>query len=209
MEFVHKSFFLVLLVICHSSCAYRFTNNHVRKPAGIESVAVEAVYDTTRAVLPHELLWQELQRAIAADGKLHLTTQSKADALVRAHLMTGDTRTGRIASKTENDRDPELETPEEFVRTGNIADFKRLTQAGEHTLDNKLVLGIRIEVIDLRSKRVLLNKTYRGIEEIKTARKGDDPGSFFLIYTEATENQFRKISRRIATRMVQDLLITF
>jgi len=200
---------LIILVACTTGCAYRFTNLHVKRPAGIQSIAVEAIYDTTRTVLPHELLWEELQRAIVANGKLHLTTQSSADALVRAHITNGDFRSGRIQTNANNDRDPTIETPEEAITSGEFREFKKLTQAGESVLDNRLVVNVRIEVIDLRTQKVLLNKRYSGSEVVKTARKGTDPGSFYLIYTEATANRFQQASKRIATRMVQDLLVSF
>ena len=48
---------LSLCVISIAGCAYRFTNKHIVTPEGIKTIAVEAIYDTGREVIRHELLW--------------------------------------------------------------------------------------------------------------------------------------------------------
>src|SRR4051794_6895040 len=69
-----------------SACAYRFTSEHTAPPAGVRTIAIEAIYDASREVIPRELLWESLQNAFAADGHIKLAPQSRADALLRAHI---------------------------------------------------------------------------------------------------------------------------
>src|SRR5690606_27855960 len=91
-----------------TSCASRFTNEHVVKPEGIQTIAVEAVFDTSREVLPHEAFWGSLQTAFAANGHLQVVPQSDADALVRAHVKSAAIRHIGSPSVQKPEDDPEV-----------------------------------------------------------------------------------------------------
>ncbi|MDA9951146.1 hypothetical protein N9D31_01100 [Oligoflexaceae bacterium] len=199
---------LSILVIL-SSCTYRFTNRHIKRPADIKTIGIESVYDTSSVVLPHEILWQELQSAFAADGKLKLVPVSAADAVVRAHIQTAGFLPGRIERIDEAILDPDVNDPTETAKGDDYTNFRKLTQAGEYTLEDYIKFGTRIEVVDMRNRNVLLNKVYSGRRQLKTSRGGNDAGSFFLIYQEAKQNRFRQISKQIAKKVVEDLLISY
>jgi hypothetical protein len=115
----------------------------------------------------------------------------------------------RIESTDEQEKDPEIQSPEEAASTDLFKSFKKLTTAGEYSLEDTMRYSTRVEVIDLRSRNILLNKNYSGSRILKTSRGVSDAVGFYLIYSEAIDNQFRAISRDIAQQVVEDLLISY
>jgi hypothetical protein len=190
-------------------CAYRFTNRAITRPEGVRSVAVEAVYDTSREVLPHEFLWQELQRAFAAEGHLKVVPQSSADALVRAHIRSASL--SAVGTNTQNgpERDPDA-TSREVPPQPN--EFRTLTQAGEYRNKEQLDARVEVEVWSLRTRTLLLSRTYPLSEKFQ-AIHADKSGRFttrandYLRFEEATEARFKAMAERISRQVVQDLLI--
>ncbi len=184
-------------------CAYRFTNRHVRAPDGVRSVFVEAVYDTSEEVVPHELLWDALQKAIARDGHLRLTTADKADAIVLTHLTTaGVGPTGSITVETIT-KDPNTRNPE----SANPSEFRDIRRAGEHTTQERINLGVQVEVIDLRTRKKLMSRSYSRSAKFKSARAGFRADGYYLVYEEAMRHQFELMSQSIANAVVEDLLV--
>lgn len=197
------------LVALMPACAYRFTNEHIKRPQGIKTIAVEAVYDTSREVLPHEILWKSLQDAIARDGNLRLAPASSADAILRAHIRSAEItpRGERIQNSPEDD-------PNVFNRSlpEKPSKFKILTQAEEVRDAAALRLGVHVEVVHLRTRSRLMSETYslggrfRAVHADKrgtvTTRSND-----FLRYEEGVETTFAQLSESISRRVVRDLLI--
>jgi len=189
------------------SCAYKFTNRNLQLPQGINSIAVEAVYDTSREVLPHEILWESLQRAFAADGHLRLVSQGSADALLRAHITSGSVNP--TGSTTQN-----LPLEDENVKAGAAVppfpdDFRKLTQAGEYTTKEVLALVVQIEVIDLYSRAVIFSKSYSGAETFTSARTDQvaQKKSHYLLYEEALNTDFKRVAERISSDVVRDFIV--
>lgn len=199
----HTIALCAVIVTLNSSCAYRFTNRHVSTPGGIKSVIVEAVYDTSKEVLPHELLWTAIQKRIAKDGHLKLTSAHTADAIILAHLTQA--KVGATGSITADPltQDPSAINPE----TANASQFRNLKKAGESTSQERIQIGVTIKVIDLRTQKLLLTKRYTREEKFKSARAGSNPDSFFPIYDEALRHKFLIMSDSIATSLLGDLLI--
>ena len=73
----------ITLALTMTACSYRFANPSIAPPPTVRSIAVEAVFDTGRRVLPHDLLWDSLQEAIIVSGKLRLAAPQVADAYLR------------------------------------------------------------------------------------------------------------------------------
>lgn len=186
--------FLLLL----NGCAYRFTNLAVRPPAGIRSVAIEAVYDTSREVLPHEQLWEALQRAFTENGKLLVTSQAKADALLRVHLVNAyvsPTDTPDPGDGLERDYPPQLSG----VRT--------LTKAGRWTTKEAIGYTVQVELWDLRKRQLLFQRAYTGGDTFASvlAPGQVQPSMQYLLYEESLNTKFRAIARTISAKVVEDV----
>lgn len=202
-QIAHVLALLFLMGTATSGCVYRFTNRHVSAPSNIKSIAVEAIYDTSKEVLPHELLWDAIQKSIARDGHLKLAAPRHADAIILTHIYQASVgATGSITAHPIT-QDPNVTNPE----TVNPSQFRDLQIAGETTSQEQINVGVEIRVIDLRTQKVLLNKRYTRNQKFKSARAGSSPNGFFLIYDEALRNKFRLMSESIASAMLDDLFI--
>lgn len=202
-------FVLFLWPLVFSGCAYRFTNERLVRPEGIRTIAVEAVFDTSREVLPHEVLWESLQSAFASDGHLRLVSQSQADALVRAHLKQATIS----ATGTEQLNGPRKE-PLPF--NGNTppspSEYPTLTQASRYKDTAVLQTVVEVEVWNLWTRSLLFRQTYSLGENFRAVHQTKN-GEFttaandFLRYDEAAMARFQNISRNIAQSVVRDLLV--
>jgi len=134
-----------------------------------------------------------------------VTGRQHADALLVAHITTANVSPSGTVATERRTRDPEVTDPAGV----DPREFRRLPRAGEHTREESLSFQVRIEVVDLRTRRVLLNRNYSGSRRFRSERAGLDIKGFYLIYEEALENRFREISESIANRVVEDLLIRF
>src|SRR5690606_35219325 len=107
-------------------CAYRFTNTAMKAPMGIQTIAVEAIYDTSREIFPHEELWSALQREIARNGRLMLTSQEEADALMVVTITNARVSPQGSPSKEALSKDPLITDTDK----GNPSQFRNLRRAG-------------------------------------------------------------------------------
>lgn len=201
-------FLLGLILVCETGCTYRFTNTRLTLPKGVRTIAIEAVYDTSREVLPHEILWESLQTAFASDGHLRLTSQSQADALVRAHLKQASI----VATGTEQLNGPRKEpNPYTSSTPPPLSEYPTLSQASRYKDTAHLRTVVEVEIWDLRTRNVLLRQTYALGENFRAVHQTKN-GEFttaandFLRYDEAATAKFQNISRTIAQSVVRDLL---
>jgi hypothetical protein len=190
-----------------SGCVYRFTNEHIVRPEGIRTVAVEAIWDTSREVIPHEVLWQALQDAFAADGNLLLVSQRHADALVRAHIK--DARVGGAGPIRDlgPKKDPKVTDPNDPPGPG---DFRQLTRAGQIREDGVVAMLVDVEVWSLRTRTLLMRKTYPVSDTFRAAYAIGSttvPSNDFLRYQESLDARVLAMSQSIAQQVVQTLLV--
>jgi hypothetical protein len=192
-----------------SGCAYRFTNAHVQRPEGIRTIAIEAVYDTSREVLPHELFWEALQAAFAADGKLRLASQERADAYLRIHLKDAALVPAGSIVKNPPEQDPKLKGR---VKPPEPTLFKPLGQAGEIKTFGQVRAEVEIEVWSLRTRSLLLRRTYDLTQQFRavhgfgrdavTTRSND-----YLRYEESFDAKVKLMAQDLAGQVVRDLLV--
>ena len=193
---------LIASIFICSACSYRFTNLSTEVPQELRSISFEAIYDTSRTVLPHQHLWEELQRAFAADGHLLVRSQGRADAVLRAHILsasvgpTGRAEANGLTKDQEKYRKPAPKPNQ----------FRDLNLAGEYTQEELIQVAIDIEVINLYTKKVLFTKRYAGAEKFRSLHKVQG-SSQYLLYDEALSFSFRKISRNIAQNVVRDFIV--
>ncbi|MBM4252205.1 MAG: hypothetical protein FJ146_09560 [Deltaproteobacteria bacterium] len=197
-----------------AGCAYRFTNRHVKLPAGVHSVAVEAVFDTSQEVLPHEMLWQSLQRAFAADGHWQLVSQSQADALVRAHVRAASVTA--VGTNLDNDLNSrgvvKVKDPEAFDGGPPPvpSDFNQMTQAGKFRDQGTLTTVVEVEAWNLSTRQLIARKVYpvtSGFRALHAASGVTTKFNDHLRYEEATREAFLHMSDGIAKDFVRTVFM--
>lgn len=190
-------------------CAYRFSNMHTARPEGIRTIAIEAIYDTSREVLPHELFWEAMQAAFAANGKLRLAAQQDADAYLRLHIKQAIAAPEGSIVRNLPENDPRIN---EGGPLPDASEFKSLGQAGEIKTFGRIQALVEVEVWSLRSKSLLLRRSYDISQRFRavhgfgrdavTTRSND-----YLRYEEAFDAKVKLMAQDLARQVVQDLLL--
>ena len=196
----------VFLSLCCLSCSYRFTNLHSRAPKGVQNIAIEAVYDTSREVLPHDRLWESLQRAFAANGKLKVTSSDHSDAIVRAQITRASvTPYGDSTEFDKIEKDPKAF---DSNQPPSIDSYKKLHIARSIKGKELLAMAVTVEIWNLNTKTLLfkrsypVSKTYRAVSGTTTAENA------FLRSEEDLASAFHGQSDSIAAKVVQDFLVS-
>jgi hypothetical protein len=205
---LHKALGLVALIICISSCTYQLTNLKSASPNNIRSIFVEAVYDTATEPAPHELLWDEIQRAIAANGQLRLSGPNEADAILRAHIVKvqmGKAGERKAPVVSRRSTEPDVFAGQQQPPTpGQLRD---ISIADDHYMKTSWSSVVQVEVWDLTTRKLILQRQYPLSGEIPTIR-GDVPAEIHHLRNEESfQHGFANASRSIAERIVGDLLI--
>ncbi|NDE13835.1 hypothetical protein EBZ80_02790 [bacterium] len=197
----------LMVAIGLSGCVYRFTNLHVAAPEGIRTVAVEAVYDASREILPHELLWEELQRTIAAEGHLMLAKASKADALLRVKIKNARfSPTGTVVKPQTLTKDPAAISPTQ-ESLPDYREFRTLTEAAELMPSTAVMIEVDVQLWHLTNRKLLFERSYVQTESFLSVRPSTSPRNNYLRENEAFRSDFARMAKSISERVVSDLLI--
>ena len=193
-----------LLLLLTSSCVYNFSNTTLRPPVGVRTIAVEAVYDISREVIPHELLWSAVQRELARSGRLLVTSQEEADAIMLLTLTDAKVSPSGTPSREAISRDPVLSETEK----GKPSDFKNLRRAGNWTTDESVSMTLNVEVLDLKTRASLFSRNYSSGTTFKSLRSATitPTTSAYLNYEEALQAKVKELSEQLASRIVADFL---
>lgn len=194
-----------LLLVFVQSCVYRFSNTAMRPPVGVRTIAVEAVYDVSREVIPHELLWSAVQRELARSGRLMVTSQEEADAIMLITLSRASVNPTGTPSREPISRDPEVTETQKPAPQ----EFRNLKRAGNRTTDEAVNMAINVEVHDLKTRAVLFNRSYSAGTTFKSLRSETitPASSAFLNYEEALQAKVKELSDQLASRIVADFLM--
>ena len=205
MKWLAKITFSFLGLGLHLGCTYRFSNLHANIPTGIQAIAVEAVYDTSKAVLPHEILWESIQQAFAQNGRLKLVGQDNADALVRMHLQQASIQPygSPNISDIQKREEPKLETGDQAPAP---EDFPDLNIAKKYTPQESLAITVKVEVWDLHTHKLIMSQNYALSQAYSVALASAQPNEFLLREEVSTVN-FKRMANDIANRVIEDLLI--
>jgi hypothetical protein len=204
-------FVFVLPILLVTSCAYRFSNLHVKSPNKIETIAFESVFDSGGEVVPHELLWDELQRAFAANGHLKVSSLKSADALLRAHIRSATTgKAGNRNTHSGTLKDPPLyDVKSDPRKPGELRD---LSTARDYFTKSSTSFVVDVEVWDIKTRALILQRTYGGAFEAQAVLA--DAGALsgvrevtFVRHEESVQRGFARVSRNIAETVVSDLLV--
>lgn len=194
-----------LLILLLQGCVYRFSNTAMRPPVGVRTIAVEAVYDVSREVIPHELLWSAVQRELARSGRLMVTNQDEADAIMLITLNKASVNPTGTPSREPISRDPAVTETQKPAPQ----EFRNLKRAGNRTTDEAVNMAINVEVHDLKTRAVLFNRSYSAGTTFKSLRSETitPVSSAFLNYEEALQAKVKELSEQLASRIVADFLM--
>lgn len=208
MSYYNRYWTVIVLTVfagLSNACAYRFSNVSLTPPAGIQNVYIEAVYDTGKEVIPHELLWQAVQREFASNGSVLITSRQDADAIITLEI----TLSSVTPAGTPNTVDRSTKDPKPAARFGlDPFAYKNLRVAGNYTTYEDLSLTVIAKGWDLKNHTEIFAKSYnmggqfRSVTETKLVQKS----TAYLHYEESLEARFDAVSRSIARRIVTDFL---
>lgn len=186
-------------------CTYRFTNIQAKAPAGINSIAVEAIYDTTQKVIPHEILWESLQREFIKDGRLKVTDSDSADAYLKLQIIAFDTSLSVESDigKKEDDITGEL-SDLDSVDPRNLRNLNIASTIAEQESQQFIV---QVEIWDLNNQQLLHKKNYQassGLYRIHDNTTTHE--NRFLRAEEAMKVGFQNAADNLARNVVRDFI---
>lgn len=195
----------VLALVC--GCAYRFTNTHIYVPNGARTIAIAPVFDSSRMVFPHDILWNSLQQAFASSGHLTLTSASKADLFLQTHVK------GAASSEYETDAKSTVPDPNMFIDPKTSQPYSPRNYVDLHSSDNyskreRLNLSVIVEVWDLRNKALMLKKEYPLSGDFDMFAIQFTPESQYIRNEENMEFLISSLARTFAKNVVTDLFTT-
>ncbi len=202
--------FLILGIMLTGGCAYRLTNLHAASPNNIKTIHIEAVYDTGAETIPHEQLWDELQRAFAANGQLRIAPASEADAILRAHIVktqiakSGERKVETTAAKKLR-KDPDVFAG--LTPPPTPGQLRDISIADDYFLKSAWTSAVRVEVWDLTTRKLLLQREYSLAGEVLDARGDQRTQIHHLRHEESLNYSFRNAARGAAERIVSDLTV--
>lgn len=198
---------LVSLALTLTSCAYRFTNVAMQPPKGIDSIAIDPVYDTSREVISHEILWQAIQAEFARNGRIRLTSREDADALMTIHLKSASVKPSGSAVASAGTVEPGLNDGEIL---SNPYEYKQLRRAGFSTNTESLQYKVEVKVHNLYTRQVIFEGSYDGSGTFRSVRAASvaPPDTGYLLYDEALDARTKTVSAGIAKRIVTDFLLS-
>lgn len=204
-KFHFYSFLSLTMAILTVSCSYRFTNLYTTPPNGIKSIAIESVYDISQKAIPHEILWESVQRAFIRNGRLRVVGQNEADAYVKLTLEKFQAnQLTEVILDSPNVIENEGDNKERLI---NPKTLKKLTRADSIADDEIQSLVVTAEIWDLNTGRILFKKQYDiSSSKYKIIDNTTTIENQFLRYEEAFNNNFQLNSDKFAKRLVSDFI---
>ena len=201
---INKILFLIFFFFLFYSCQYRFTNLYLKSPPHVKKLNVEAIYDSAGLVLPHEILWSELQKSIIRSGFFELEDLDKADAYLRAQIVSSNLN--QFGAKVR-ERDSEDSNPSAKIPTKKkITEYKDLNRAFNYATRASVNYIVNVEIWDLHKNKVIFKKTYYDSGQYNLQNAKTTPETQFIKQEETFEQAFARSSENIARRVVIDFL---
>ena len=195
------------IYLFQSGCAYRFSNASLSLPFSSQKLAIEGVYDTGEDVLPHQLLWFELQKSFAARGKMRLTSIDDADLVLRTMIVKSHQASGNI-ERDKPDRD--LVKGKEILTKGNPRDnLINLSRAGSWTKNQGIAVVVNIEIWSMHTGKRVFSRKYDIGSGHKSMFGAEVAGimSNYLLNEEGQYTAVRKLSKLLADKVVADFFM--
>lgn len=200
-----KKRLLLLFLLANLGCShYRFSNQYVELPKGARSIAIEAVFDTSRIPIPHEVLWGSLQKEFAARGHLKVTNSEQADLYVTTLIRNTLTRQHDVESSLHRYE------PKKFLNPETQAPFLPneyldMNTADQFSKKEDLAFVVEVEVWDLRHKTKLMSKDYNISGTYNIAQTRSTLETRFIRTDESFEALFASLVKRLSANIVNDV----
>lgn len=203
-----RRLFLFLSLGCigllNFACAYQFSNLHMRTPNNAKTIAVEGIYDTSRLALPHEYLWESLQKHIAINGRLKLVHASHADLYLRCQLVRANVSPFDVKLNEIKDPDTFIDDSLDIPSPYPMGSYPSYRRASSYAQQEQVSATAEIEVWDLREKKIVFKGSYGASATYGILSAGSVEYGF-LKADEAFETGFAKVADDIARKAVADL----
>ena len=194
---------LQLSFLSHLSCAYRFSKTRLVIPKNQRSIAVEAIYDVGENVIPHELLWESLQREIAWSGKFLLRSRNTADLYLRALVSrSGSHQFESTASSTI--RDPNVFIDPDTNLPRDPAKYLDLRSASVFSKRKRISVSIEVEIWDLHTRKKIFAKSYDLKQTLNMFSGRSTNESRFIRHEEDLEYSYQALFSRVAKQITAD-----
>lgn len=189
---------LAITVLC-ISCTYRFSNELLEPPIGIDTVYVEPAYDTSGYALNHQILTKAFEDEIAKNGKLALTRKPNADLYVRFNISS-------VSRKQHDELIYRRNVPEPTLGANapKINDFPNIKTPTKAAAKEILQISVAVEYWALREKKMIFSKTYNSSQNFKVLDSKTGRENRFLRYEESLNERIKIISTSIAALSLND-----
>ena len=191
-----------LIILTQSSCSYRLANSELKAPPGISEVYVEAIYNTSSKSLPHDVLWNELQRAVGESGKLRLASRDHSDAHLRAHLVNASILQIDPIDKASV-KDPVYQPGAE---PANYRSFRNLNVAAKYAAKEVMQMSLAVDLIDRNTGKSIFSRTYPLSRTYSIINLAGTPSNLFQRAEEAFESNFQIASKEVSKQIIGDIL---
>ncbi len=196
---------LIFLVLLLQSCTYRFNNLSLKPPKGLRTIAIEAIFDTGRTPLPHEILWVSLQKQFAIDGRLQVTSPEQADVYLRAHIFNSTLYQNGQQSFYQG-MDPKELVDKESGQVQSPFAFQNLNRAKDFANYATVSVNVEVQFWDLYTKTLLHQKTYQLSKRYEIFDAAIPLGNQFIQAQETLEINMEEMSDSLARSIVYDFL---
>ena len=191
-------------LLMQSACAYRFTNRYIHPPEGGRRIAIAPIFDSSRVVVPHDVLWYALQNAFASSGHLVLANPAKADFYLQAHVQRASTL------EYESDARSALQNPHMFIDPNTNQPrapdkYLNLHAAEIFSKREKLSFLVSVEIWDLRTRTLLLKGDYSVSSDFNMLTVPSPRESQFIRNEENSELSLIIQANSFAQQVVKDL----
>lgn len=194
--------FILLFILIHS-CSYRFSNSdRLQSQRSPRSLAVEGIFDTSRQVIPKDLLWREIQEAFANTGKVPLRPAKSADMLLRVHIS--DAAMAPNPGKFDTGvTDPEKPYAGDNLQPSRLPPLSR--SFDDHSMREAVKTSFSVELWDLHSTKMVFQKNYQQSFQYRlTESKTSDRATLYS--KENLDTEFTSSARLIARSIYLDVL---
>ncbi|MDD9950661.1 MAG: hypothetical protein OXT67_03755 [Zetaproteobacteria bacterium] len=189
------------------ACQYRFTNLQIQAPGGMHSIAVEAVYDTSNHVEPHEVLWLALQEGIIRDGNLLLVSKENADLYAQIHLQKSS-HTPKKPVNLSEDTYSEVRKKYPASSPPHIASFPNLRITPKYSVEEAWAYLVTVEIYNLKEQKRIFAKQYKLAEKYTTYDPRGTLSSMFLAQEEKFEEDLKGRASLWGRQVIRDFLMS-
>ena len=177
----------------------------MKAPPGAKSIGIEAIHDTGKMVLPHEILWQELQRQFAINGRLIVVPVHKADLYLRAHIISASIDPLLTEERKTMEPDSFFDFSSNPAKPLAMKSYPNYNIASSYPITEALNVEMGVELWDLHRNKKVFWKNY-SVETTWTVYDASLPPEYTFLQTEETfEAAFLQLSQQVSRKIIKDM----